>query len=144
MAAQDIKMGLRDRLNSRNFDSVTGLPYMSTAGFLSFLKKQVNGVTELSKSDLKGVVTSYFSMHGLYNPDKGDAGTKDGLLSQFFEQFYREEVWKKIDLFSPVAKISPTRRVENSIFAMGMFAAVVAVGVGVIASITSSPTAGKR
>lgn len=124
-------VGLRDLKNPRNFDPVTGLPFMSTAGFFSYVKAEIkrNGESELTHS-----IDSYFFRHGLYNPKKGDACTKDALLKQFFNQFNHDRVWKKLHLFQPIIRVSPAFKWQRYAFFGTMAIAAVTVGARALSS----------
>lgn len=106
--------GLRDYSDpKRAYEEGTGLPWMSTASFLSFMKKKIATLSKLTSDVLKKNVDEYFSKYALYNSKAGDSCTKKGLLDKFYNQFYSDEVWKKLRAFQVFAGPEPVECINK-------------------------------
>ena len=93
--------GIMDYKNPKYFDKETKdyIKYFSACEFLSlFANKQA---LRYNLDDVQRIKDNYFNNRVLFNPKKGDSGTKQKLFEDSWNKFMKNELWKRVPkLFS--------------------------------------------
>lgn len=114
MLKNDVKM---DAVNGLRNDSTDTLPLLSATEFFMGLKNHLAS-HHTTKEHAASFVHSYLQKHTLFDVARPDSGTKEALFQATMDQFYQDEIWKKLHLIQHHC----TSKIQSFISYVGMFA----------------------